>query len=131
MPTLHHISPLFIVDNIHQAVSFYVDKLKFQLQFIGPEGDEFFAIVGRDRVAIMLKEITPEIKPIPNNTRHEWARWDAYVYVDDPDALFNEFTSAGVTFFSSLRDNEDGLRGFDIKDGDGYVLYFGRPIRKD
>ncbi|WP_336518498.1 hypothetical protein [Pollutibacter soli] len=47
----------------------------------------------------------------------------------DPDALAAEFTSRGVEFFLPLNDDydqEDGLRGFEIKDADGYVLYFGR-----
>jgi hypothetical protein len=24
-------------------------------------------------------------------------------------------------------DNDDGLRGFEVKDADGYMLFFGRP----
>jgi hypothetical protein len=27
----------------------------------------------------------------------------------------------------SLKDTDDGLRGFEITDPDGYVLFFGRP----
>ena len=34
----------------------------------------------------------------------------------------------GVTFREPLGDNSDQLRGFEIADADGYVLYFGRPI---
>ena len=48
----------------------------------------------------------------------------------DPDALAEEFSLRNVEFFLPLQDNEDGLRGFEIKDADGYLLYFGRPNRK-
>ena len=26
-----------------------------------------------------------------------------------------------------LKDTHDGLRGFEVKDADGYLLFFGRP----
>jgi hypothetical protein len=56
-------------------------------------------------------------------------RWDAYCFAADPDALAEEFVGRGVTFSQPLRDTSDGLRGFEITDPDGYVLFFGRPAR--
>ena len=50
---------------------------------------------------------------------------DAYVEVPDPDALAAEFASRGVSFASPLSDSDDGLRGFVIRDLDGYGLFFG------
>ena len=67
------------------------------------------------------------VEPVPNHKRHEWARWDAYVNVPDPDALAAEYSSRGVQFSKPLRDTHDGLRGFELMDADGYVLFFGRP----
>jgi uncharacterized glyoxalase superfamily protein PhnB len=52
---------------------------------------------------------------------------DAFVYVPDPDALAAEFAGHGATFSEPLKDTHDGLRGFEITDPDGYVLFFGRP----
>jgi hypothetical protein len=66
-------------------------------------------------------------EPLPNSKRDSEARWDSYVNVPDPDALAAEFMSRGVTFSSPLTDTHDGLRGFELKDADGYVLFFGRP----
>jgi hypothetical protein len=70
------------------------------------------------------------VDPIPNGTRdigQGIARWDAYVYVPDPDALAAEFSSRGIEFVVPLMNNDDGLRGFEVKDADGYILFFGRP----
>jgi len=67
---------------------------------------------------------------VPNYTRDVKkgiARWDAFVDVPDPDALAAEFTSRNVEFFEPLKDTDDGLRGFEVKDADGYLLFFGRP----
>ncbi|HSY50458.1 MAG TPA: hypothetical protein VLC46_16755 [Thermoanaerobaculia bacterium] len=55
------------------------------------------------------------------------ARWDAFLEVPDPDALAAEFASRKVAFSEALKDTHDGLRGFELKDADGYVLFFGRP----
>ena len=63
---------------------------------------------------------------MPNCTRdvkQGIARWDAYLHVPEPDALAAEFASRGVEFLQPLGDNDDGLRGFELRDADdGYVL---------
>jgi len=127
MPNLTYISPSFIVTNLKDSLSFYQEKLGFEIRHIGPDEDAFWAIVGRDNISIFLKAIAPGVNPIPNHTRHAWARWDAYISASDPDALFEEYKSRGLTFHQSITDDGDGLHGFEIKDVDGYVLFFGRP----
>jgi catechol 2,3-dioxygenase-like lactoylglutathione lyase family enzyme len=128
-PEISGIAPLFIVSNVPAALAFYRDRLGFEITFQGPEPDDiFFGIVRRDRAMIMFKDIG--VDPIPNCTRDVkkgLARWDAYVNVADPDALAAEFLARDVVFFEPLKDTTDGLRGFELRDTDGYVLFFGRP----
>ena len=90
MTNLTTIWPFFIVANLKISVSFYVGKLGFEVRYIGPDDEPYWAIVGRDNISIMLKAIAPDVKPIPNHTRHEWARWDAYVSTTEPDMLFEK-----------------------------------------
>jgi hypothetical protein len=52
---------------------------------------------------------------------------DAFVYAPDPDVLAVEFADHGAACNVPLKDTHDGLRGFEICDPDGYVLFFGRP----
>lgn len=126
---INSIAPFFIVKNVPAALAFYHDMLGFDITFKGPtEDDIFFGIVQRGGAMIMLKAVG--VDPVPNHTRNikkAIARWDAYCYVPDPDSLAAEFSSRNVEFFTPLRVNSDGLRGFEIRDADGYVLYFGRP----
>jgi catechol 2,3-dioxygenase-like lactoylglutathione lyase family enzyme len=124
-PAIDGIAPFFIVRDARTAIGFYRDKLGFDVLYQEPEPDDFFAIVGRDRAMLMVKAV--EAEPAPNPTRDPAARWDAYVNVPDPDALAAEFASRGVLFSEPLKDTHDGLRGFELKDADGYVLFFGRP----
>lgn len=120
-----HIAPFFIVRDVGAALSFYRDKLGFEVMFRQPVDSPFFAIVTRDGAMLMLKSVG--VDPLPNSHRHHDARWDAYVGTPDPDTLATEFASRGVTFSEPLKDTHDGLRGFELKDADGYVLFFGRP----
>lgn len=124
-PTINGISPFFIVENLAASLAFYRDVLAFEVVFEEPHDDPFFGIVRRDRAMIMLKDVG--VKPVPNYTRDPAARWDAYLDVPDPDALAAEYVSRGVQFSEPLKDTADGLRGFELKDTDGYVLFFGRP----
>ena len=48
-------------------------------------------------------------------------------HVRETEALAAEFASRRVEFLTPIGDNSDNLRGFEIQDADGYVLYFGRP----
>jgi catechol 2,3-dioxygenase-like lactoylglutathione lyase family enzyme len=118
------ISPFFIVKNLQASTAYYIERFGFQLDFQGPADDPYYGRVSRDGVGIMLKAILPDVLPCPNHTRHEWARWDAYVYTSNPDVLFEEFRQRGVSFVKELSFIDDGLWGFEVTDADGYVLAF-------
>ena len=128
-PDISGIAPFFIVKNVPAALSFYRDRLGFDITFQGPEPDDiFFGIVRRGAAMIMFKDVG--VDPVPNYTRDAGKgspRWDAYLDVPDPDALAAEFLSRNVEFSVPLKDTGDGVRGFELKDADGYVLFFGRP----
>src|SRR5678816_3738211 len=124
-PKITGIAPFFIVRSVPAALAFYRDRLGFDITFQGPEPDDiFFGIVERGAAMIMFKAVG--VDPVPNYTRDvkkDTARWDAYLYVPDPDALAAEFSSRDVEFFRSIKDSEDGddgLRGFEVKHADGY-----------
>ena len=124
--TIGGITPFFIVRSLAAALAFYRDQLGFEVTFTTPADDPFFGIVSRDRAMLMLKDVG--VDPLPNSHRGDRsARWDAYLYVPDPDALAEEFNSRQVEFSKPLQDTHDGLRGFEDTDADGYVLFFGRP----
>jgi hypothetical protein len=123
---LQSISPCFIVKDLQASVAHYIERFGFQLDFQGPGGDPYYGHVSRDGIGVMLKTILPDVLPQPNHTRHEWARWDAYIYTSDPDALFREFGQRGASFVKELSFIDDGLWGFEVTDADGYVLAFFR-----
>src|SRR5436309_8821493 len=119
------ISPFFIVSDAPSALSFYRDRLGFEITFQEPADEPFFGIVCRGGAMIMLKGVG--VDPLPNYKREPAARWDAYLYVPDPDALAAVFASPHVKFSEPLKHTPDGLRGLELQVEDGYFLVFVRP----
>jgi catechol 2,3-dioxygenase-like lactoylglutathione lyase family enzyme len=120
------ISPFFIVSNVDRTIAFYRDQLGFETRFQQPDRNPFFAILGRDGAQIFVKS-DKDTRPLPNPKRNPSMKWDAYIYAPDPDALAIEFAGNGAALSVPLKDTQDGLRGFEIRDPDGYVLFLGRP----
>jgi len=70
---LNCVAPFFVVDELSATIAFYRSKLGFDVLYKGggdADGDDYFAIMGRDRVMMMFKAITPEVHPQPNHSRH-------------------------------------------------------------
>ncbi|HEY8056707.1 MAG TPA: VOC family protein [Terriglobales bacterium] len=132
MPALGCSAPFFIVTDLRASLEFYRARLGFVVTYTGgggvDAGEDYFAIVERDAAMIMLKEIGAEVRPLPNHTRHEWARWDAYICASDPDALYQEYIIRSVPIHRALADTSDKLRAFEVRDNNGYVICFGRPV---
>lgn len=124
-PKIASMSPFFIVGDIERSVEFYQDKLGFNILFKETGSKPFFAIVGRDGAMLFLK--SGNAVPLPNPKRDPDMRWDAYCDAPDPDALAEELVQRAVPFSKPLKNSADGLRGFEVTDPDGYVLFFGRP----
>ena len=124
-PEIAGISPFFIVKDVAGSLSFYRGRLGFEVIFQGFGDDLFFGIVRRGGAMVMFKSVG--VEPLPNYRREPAVRWDAYLSVPDPDALAEEYASRNVEFSAHLKDTQDGLRGFELEDPEGYVLFFGRP----
>jgi len=122
------VAPYFIVDNVIATANFYRDKLGFRYERFWGE-PPCFAMVHRSGVTIMLKQ--PEITGTMHPNRlidPEDSSWDAYIWVEDADALCEEFERKGVTIARPICDQPYGCRDFDILDCNGYTLCFGHSF---
>lgn len=124
------VAPILGVRDVRAAVSYYTDSLGFELpgevfQGVGDEGG-VYAIVWRGGSSIHFQIRRGEI---PARER-ESIESDAYVFVDDADALFEEYTSRGVKIFRKLQDEPYGLRDFTIEDPFGHRIVFGAELRR-
>jgi predicted enzyme related to lactoylglutathione lyase len=122
------VAPYFIVDDVVASANFYRDKLGFQYERFWGE-PPCFAMVHRSGVTIMLSQLEETGLMRPNSAVDpEGSAWDAYVWVEDADALCEEFKGKGVRITRDICDQPYKCRDFVIQDCNGYTLCFGHGI---
>ena len=93
-PRLQGISPFMIVADIVASAEYYRDRLGFRFDDYWGDPPRL-VILYRDGVQIMLAAGNADTPPNPNRTADGYC-WQAYVYVDDADAVFAEIEAAGA-----------------------------------
>jgi predicted enzyme related to lactoylglutathione lyase len=122
------VAPYFLVPDVVAAANFYRDVLGFTFDRFWGE-PPVFCMPQRGGVVIMLSQIHDPALVRPNSAAdREGGAWDAYVWVQDADALHAEFVAKGATIARGLCDQEYGCRDFDVLDLNGYRLCFGQNL---
>ena len=114
-----------MVSNIHTAVQYYTDKLGFKPDRLWGDPPTF-AMPRRDNQIIMLKEVPEDGQVISNHDNG--GAWDAYFWIADADALYNEFTAHGAEIAHEPFNADYGIREYWVRDQDGHILAFGQNI---
>jgi uncharacterized glyoxalase superfamily protein PhnB len=81
--------------------------------------------VTRDQHAIHFRCAEP---PTANPDKYDHELLDAYVFVENADALFAEYAANGVEFTRELANMPWNSREFVVKDCDGRLLAFGSNL---
>ena len=118
------IVPVFLTSDIPRTIAYYSEKLGFEC--LGTWSDPpVYAIVARDQRVIHFRCAAP---PAPSPDKYEEELLDAYIYVEDADALYAEFAAKGVEFARGLGNMPWKCREFVVKDCDGRLLAFGADL---
>ena len=121
---IRQIAPLFFTMDIPGTLAYYKAKLGFKC--LGTWQDPpVYAIVARDQQAIHFRCAAPP-KSGPN--KYEDELLDAYINVEDADALYAEYAAKGVEFTRELANTPWQSREFVVKDCDGRLLAFGANL---
>jgi uncharacterized glyoxalase superfamily protein PhnB len=121
---IRQIAPQFFTTDISATVAYYKAKLGFEC--LGTWQDPpVYAIVSRDQHAIHFRCAAP---PTANPDKYADELLDAYLNVEDADALYAEYAAKGVGFTRPLADTPWGTREFVVKDCDGRLLAFGARL---
>lgn len=121
---IRQIAPLFFTLNIPATVAWYEAKLGFTCLGTWQE-PPVYAIVARDERPIHFRCAAP---PTPNPDKYSEELLDAYVFIEDADALYAEYAARGVEFIRGLGNMPWNSREFVIKDCDGRLLAFGADL---
>jgi len=109
-----------------RAAEYYRDKLGFRIVGYFFEEPPVFAMVGRDDQIIMLSLMTRGRGG--SNRGYKGEALDAYLWTDDVDALHGEFRQSGADIVSAPQLRIYGMKEFEVRDLDGYVLAFGQDM---
>jgi uncharacterized glyoxalase superfamily protein PhnB len=118
---IRQIVPLFFTTDIPGTLAYYKDKLGFECLGTWQDPPEY-AIVARDQHAIHFRCAAP---PTANPDKYDDELLDAYLHVEDADALYAEYAAKGVEFTRGLANMPWHSREFVVKDCDGRLLAFG------
>jgi uncharacterized glyoxalase superfamily protein PhnB len=121
---IRKIAPQFFTTDIPRTLTYYKDKLGFEC--MGTWQDPpVYAIVARDQHAIHFRFAEP---PTANPDKYPDELLDAYLHVEDADALYAEYAARGVEFMRELGNTPWNSREFVVKDCDGRLLAFGTNL---
>jgi len=116
---MKYASHVVVVNDLEVAQQYYKDVLGFTI-----DGEFVF----REGVHFLFKESKVEGAVRPN--AQIGVVLDAYIWVEDVDALHEELQSRGAKIIFGPADMEYNMRDVLVEDLYGYRLCFGSPIRK-
>jgi catechol 2,3-dioxygenase-like lactoylglutathione lyase family enzyme len=114
--TVQHITPILYVSDFARGMSYFVEKLGFRRLWDWGDPPTFGA-VGRDQVEIFLS-LHGQGKP---------GTWMS-IFVDDVDALYEEFTGRGAVIPMAPENKPWGMSEMHVECPDGHILRFGHGI---
>ncbi|HTB98169.1 MAG TPA: VOC family protein [Terracidiphilus sp.] len=121
---IRQIAPQFFTSDMPATLDYYKTKLGFECLSTW-QNPPVYAIVARDQHAIHFRCSAP---PASNPEKYEEELLDAYIRVDDADALFAEYADRGIEFARKLANMPWNTREFVVKDCDGRLLAFGSSL---
>ncbi len=118
--TFAEIQPIFPVSNMATSVAHY-RALGFDVE--SHHGPEAYAFATRGHIRLHLAEVyRPKLKPKRNMSA-------AYVYLDDADALYAEWSASGAGGTDiAPTDTDYGLREGAHLDDDANLIRYGSPL---
>ena len=121
---IRQFAPQFFTTDIPGTLAYYKDKLGFEC--LGTwQNPPIYAIVARDQHAIHFRCAEP---PTANPDKYRAELLDAYLFVEDADALYAEYAALGVAFSRELGNMPWRSREFVVRDCDGRLLAFGANL---
>ena len=119
------VSPVLLVADVHRSVEYFRDKLGFECAVYGDPPN--FATADRD-AAVFLLALAGDAEQIVPHWKIVDKMWDAYIRVDDVDAVYAEVQGRGAGIDYTIYDAPHGFREFGVQDPDGHDIAFGQRI---
>ena len=119
---LHGVQAVLFVSDVEATLAYYRDMLGFHVDFDHGSPPIHARISSGDRDGPSAARIRFELAPDAQSPMRS-----CYLYIHvgrNLDALFEAYRSRGVDIVSAPRDRPWGLRQFEVRDCNGYILIF-------
>jgi catechol 2,3-dioxygenase-like lactoylglutathione lyase family enzyme len=117
--SLNLLIPMLSVADLGRTTAFYCDRLGFRVVNKFGEPKPVWCMLERDKVRLMFNQ-PPGIVIFPQPKDHQIY----YFYPDDVASLHATWKTAGLAV-TDLRVTIYGMKEFELRDPDGYWLWFG------
>ncbi|HEX2802904.1 MAG TPA: VOC family protein [Sphingomicrobium sp.] len=115
-------APVLLVRDVVAAHAYFADKLGFRSPRMWGDPPTF-CIAQRDGLEVMLNQVGRDDEFRPNGDYD--GRCDVYFWVNDADALCEEYRGTGADIVCEPENQPYGMREFWVRDPDGHILIFG------
>ena len=120
---LRSIAPQLVVTDVRRTAEWYRDYLGFEILGYFFEEPPVYAIIRRDNVELHIGRSDTEATV--SNTQVRKMSMEAYVFVDDVQALYEEFKSRGIEMPYPPTKRIYERTEIEVTDCDGHKLIFG------
>jgi catechol 2,3-dioxygenase-like lactoylglutathione lyase family enzyme len=115
--------PMLSVTDLKRTMAFYCDKLGFRVINTFGDAEPRWCMLDRDGTSMMFNQPPPEeMTGLPPSSKDFQIY---YFYPDDVVSLHEAWKAAGLSV-SELRVAMYGMKEFELRDPDGYWLWFGQ-----
>ena len=111
-------SPQFLVTDLNKSITFYTEKLGFELEF---RYEDFYAGIIKDGCSIHLKSGKPSLEERNNKRKNN--DLDLVLSVENVEGLYDQLVKNSIDIVQPLCDRPYG-KEFYIVDPDGYIFAF-------
>lgn len=115
--------PMLSVSDLKRSIAFYRDQLGFHVINVFGEPEPKWCMIGRDDIKLMLNEPPrAEMDTLPPHAKNFQVY---YFYPNDVAALHAGWRRDNLPV-TELRVTLYGMKEFELRDPDGYWLWFGQ-----
>ena len=118
---MHSSTTVMTVRDIPQSLAYYRDKLGFKVAFEYGNPTSYVGLRGDD-VSLHLIAAT--------RNKRQPGRGAVSIIVNEVNSLHADLVHRGAKVLTEPRDEDYGMRDFDVTDLDGNMIYFGMPLNR-
>lgn len=120
------IAPVLLVRDVIASAEYFRDRLGFAHDRLWGDPPDF-CMTQRDGHVIMLSQAPAGAELVPHwEVVHQM--WNAYIWVDDVDAVYRELRERGAIIDYELGIKDYGVKEFGVQDLDRHDIAFGQVL---